>query len=161
MTEFAAFFRAHYSLMVSVAEHRLLTPGAAEETVSAAFRLAWQRQNTGGELTLSWLYGVVRNLVGSENRRRARHLTLQSRLEEEAAITAHLDGDDNSAEVRAALASLATEHREILAMSYWEELTAQEIGEIRGVTTATVRAHLFRARHSLKALLRSAPVAAH
>ncbi|MBY0689582.1 RNA polymerase sigma factor [Microbacterium marinilacus] len=150
--EFRALFSENWSLVVAVAEQRLGSRADGEEIAAAAFRIAWERRSKGEEVTMPWLYGVVRNLVGAEYRRRKRQHELTARAGD------HLEQPDPETEdaardVRALVARLPAQHREVLRMAYWEDLSAQEIGEVLGLSPATVRVRLYRARRALKSLL--------
>ncbi|MCW3017623.1 MAG: polymerase, sigma-24 subunit, subfamily, partial [Solirubrobacterales bacterium] len=68
--------------------------------------------------------------------------------------------DHRVAAVRAALARLDEEDREILRLTSWEGLTPTEIAAVLQVPGVTVRSRLHRARKRLRAeLLREDPVA--
>ena len=79
-SEFDAFFLANYQLVVATAEYRLSSLADAEEAAAAAFRVACQHHEAGGELSGPWLYQVVRNLIGNEYRRRKRQTALEGRI---------------------------------------------------------------------------------
>jgi RNA polymerase sigma factor (sigma-70 family) len=55
--------------------------------------------------------------------------------------------------IREALASIEERDREILMLREYEELSYQEIADVRGIPINTVRSQLFRARMALKAAL--------
>ncbi|MFT4156511.1 MAG: sigma-70 family RNA polymerase sigma factor [Microbacterium sp.] len=103
-------------------------------------------------LSVPWLYGVVRNLIGDEYRRRGRRAELQRQLNEDFALRIPVS-DDLYADVRDAVERLPQIHREVLKMTYWERLTAQEIAAVLNMNSAAVRARLMRARRMLRAAL--------
>lgn len=152
MTKFATFFTENYSLVVSVAEHRLGSLHDAEEIATEAFRVAWEHFKAGEQISVPWLYGVVRNLIGNEYRSRTRRGALQDRMREEFPRSAHAV-DASYSEIRDAVDRLPPEHREILVMTYWEELTAPEAAAVLAVSATAVRTRLMRARRALKAVL--------
>ena len=67
---------------------------------------------------------------------------------------ADLGGDDDV--VRAALAMLPPNDREVIQLTIWEELSAPEVAAVLGLPPATVRTRLHRARRRLRALLAEA-----
>lgn len=152
MRKFSTFFRANYSLVVGVAERRLDSKPDAEEIATEAFHIAWQRYQAGEPLSVPWLYGVVRNLVGDEYRSRTRRVELQRQLNEDFALRVPVS-DDLFSEVRDAVERLPQMHREVLKMTYWERLTAKEIAAALDISTAAVRARLMRARRMLRGAL--------
>lgn len=155
MGEFSRFFRDHYSLVVSVAERRLGNRSDAEDIATEAFRIAWQHYKGGGELLVPWLYGVVRNLVGDEYRKRGRRARLQEECKERLAFDAPASSGLH-ADVREAVLSLPETHRDILIMTYWEDLTSKEIASILEINSAAVRARVMRARSLLRTKLAQA-----
>lgn len=152
MKRFSTFFRENYSFVVGVAERRLDSVQDAEEIATEAFHLAWQRYQEGEPLSVPWLYGVVRNLVGDEYRRRGRRAELQRQLNEDFALSLPVS-DDLYTDVRDAVERLPQMHREVLKMAYWERLTAREIATVLDVNSAAVRARLMRARRLLRTAL--------
>ncbi|MFT4011504.1 MAG: RNA polymerase sigma factor [Nocardioidaceae bacterium] len=156
VSRFTAFYQEHYGLVLTVAEHRLSSLHDAEEITSETFRVALQHHQEGQELTVPWLYGVVRNLVGNEYRRRTRQAALHNRLLAEQdpepsaeTLSAFEEIEEDSWLVRLALASLPEAQQEILKMVYWDELSMSETAAILTCGEGTVRARLFRARRAL------------
>jgi RNA polymerase sigma factor (sigma-70 family) len=156
---FSVFYRAHYSLILSTVTRRLNDYATAEDVTSEVFRVAWAHHNSGGELTLAWLYVTARNLIGNEYRRASRMAALTTR-------TANFsDGikvapDHEAADMRRAMMRLRDSEREILFMAYWEDLSGSEIAEILGCKVPTVWVRLNRARASLKEELGKSVLAA-
>jgi RNA polymerase sigma factor (sigma-70 family) len=145
---FAAFYRSNYSLILTTCERRLSDRKAAEDATAEVFRVAWERAVAGQELSLPWLYGVARNVVGREYRRTRRTPTLFM----EAAATG-VEGSassDRALEVRAALSRLGPAQRELLFMAYWEDLSPTEMAEILGCSVPTLWVRLNRARGALR-----------
>jgi RNA polymerase sigma-70 factor (ECF subfamily) len=68
-------------------------------------------------------------------------------------IPADAHDPDAALWVRAAIAQLDEEHREILLLREYEELSYDEIAAVAGLPVNTVRSRLFRARLALKELL--------
>lgn len=152
--EFDAFFRENYHLVVASAEYRLSSLTDAEEVAAAAFRIAWQHHAAGGELSVPWLYGVTRNLIGNEYRVRKRRAALVERAAEQVPVVDEA-AEDRAEELRSAVATLPQHHQDMLRMAYWDDLTATEIGEVLGLTVPTVHVRLFRARRALRKALMS------
>ncbi|MFT3942863.1 MAG: sigma-70 family RNA polymerase sigma factor [Ancrocorticia sp.] len=152
MKTFSAFFEENYSLVVGVAERRLNSRPDAEEIATEAFRIAWEKYLDGCPLTMPWIYGIVRNLIGDEYRKRGRRADLQQRLNSSFALresTTH----ESRMDIHDAINRLPSAERDVLEMTYWERLTSEEIAEILDVTSATVRQRIARARKHLLAAL--------
>ena len=69
---FDDFYERHYRLFLSIAQQRLEDLGNAEDITAELFKIAWSHYRAGNALTISWAYGVLRNLIGDEYRRLAR-----------------------------------------------------------------------------------------
>lgn len=149
MGEFTRFYEENHALVLGVAQRRLGSLEDAEDLASDAFRLAWARFEAGGELSVPWLYGVVRNLVGTAYRSRSRRSDLQRQINADYTTTQLNTGPEDSAEVRDAVNRLPENYRHVVVMTYWEGLTAPEIAAILGTSPGAVRTRLTRAREQL------------
>jgi RNA polymerase sigma factor (sigma-70 family) len=149
-SEFADFYRQNYSLVLTTCERRLGDRSTAEDVVSEVFRVAWQRWRDGEELSLPWIYGVARNVIGNEYRRsgRADALWVKMALEPDAP-----EDDEQNRRVRDAMLVLREKDRELLFMAYWEELSGSEMAAILGITPSALWVRLNRARAALKKVL--------
>ena len=152
MRKFSKFFKENYSLVLTVAEHRLGSFHDAEEIATEAFRIAWASYTDGEDLSVPWLYGVVRNLIGNEYRSRDRRAALEHRVSGELMVGDPGTGDLYS-DVRDLVGRMPSDHREVLQMTYWDELSAPEVAAVLEITPVAVRARLTRARRALRALL--------
>lgn len=149
MDAYDAFFLANYALVVTVAEHRLDSRADAEEVAAEAFRIVWQQYHNGRALDVPWLYGIVRNLIGNEYRRRKRATALRDRISDETVIE-DPDLAERRQTVREAIRTLPAPQRELLQMAYWDELSPMEISKLLGIPASTVRVRLFRARRLVR-----------
>ena len=149
---FTAFYRHYYRLILTVAQQRLPSLFDAEDVTGEVFRIAWKHHSDGNELTLPWLYLVLRNVIGNEYRRTARADQFSQRFGP-TMLDSMVEQNDDALEMRRTLLLLPVADRELIYMTYWEDLTGQEIAAILGCSPVTVRVRLMRARKRLKALL--------
>lgn len=104
-----------------------------------------------------WMYRIVRNLA-SDAKARRRHRAV-SGLDTERVVSARADQlaqlaqSEAIAAVRAAMETLSDEHREILAMRHFQDLSYAEIGELLDLPQGTVMSRLYRARKALAAAM--------
>lgn len=151
---FAGFYQRYYRLVLTVAHQRLGSFSDAEDITADVFRVAWREHQGGRELSLPWLYQVLRNCVGNEYQRRDRAVNVAGRI---AALDHSSESadpvDDDAIDLRRHIADLSEADAELLYMTYWEDLTRGEVAQILGCTAGTVRIRLMRARHRLKASL--------
>lgn len=157
---FRAFYRDHYGLILTVAEQRLDSRQAAEDATADTFHIAWRRYTDDNQvLALPWLYQILRNVIGTEYRRRARARRALEDLGDESEADPQTD---RRIDVRAALRRLPEREREVLFMAYWEDLTSEEMAGILGTSRGAVRVRLTRARAHLRSILaQSAEMGGH
>jgi RNA polymerase sigma-70 factor (ECF subfamily) len=131
---------------------RVADAGVAEELAQDTFVAVMEgaaRYERRGAFR-SYLFGIAFNVLQADRRKRA-HRAAEP-----------LDGDPPSAAspdpdpaiwVRGALARLDPDDREILMLREYEQLSYQEIADLRKTPLNTVRSQLFRARMALRAAL--------
>lgn len=98
----------------------------------------------------SYLFGIATNVLLADRRKAAHRAT--EPLDVEPADQEPFD-PESRIWVRDALASLDEDGREILMLREYEQLSYQEIADLRGTPLNTVRSQLFRARLALKSAL--------
>lgn len=148
---FRAFYRAHYGVILTVAEQRLDTVAAAEDAASETFQIAWRRYtDDGAQLALPWVYQILRNVVGTEYRRRARARRAHERMRDDDEADPQTD---KKLDLRQALAKLTEGERDVLFMAYWEDLTGEEMAGILRTSPGAARVRLTRARTKLRGIL--------
>jgi RNA polymerase sigma-70 factor, ECF subfamily len=97
----------------------------------------------------TYLYAVALKLLWTERRSELRQARLAAEL-----VELQRENDPGTAIwIRDALARLDPDHREILMLREYEQLSYDEIAEVLEVPANTVRSRLFRARAQIKAFL--------
>jgi RNA polymerase sigma-70 factor (ECF subfamily) len=99
----------------------------------------------------SYLFGTAYNVLQAQRRRSHRRAAEPLEFEPPAPELS----PDTGLWVRDALSTLDDSDREILMLREYEQLSYQEIAEVRGTPLNTVRSQLFRARATLKTALES------
>lgn len=138
---------------------RRVDSATAEEITAEVFVVAWRRLDRIPETEpVLWLYGVARRLLSNERRSARRREVLSSAL---ASFAPRSSAPVNQeAPVLEALGALRPADREVLLLSAWEGLDAQQTGVVLGCSAAAVHTRLHRARNRLErqmALQASAP----
>src|SRR5215213_6284550 len=95
----------------------------------------------------SYLFGIAYNVLLADRRKAAYRVTEPLEVDPVAPDAAD---PDLGIWVRDAIATLDDHDREVLMLREYEQLSYQEIAELRGVPLNTVRTQLFRARAALK-----------
>jgi RNA polymerase sigma-70 factor (ECF subfamily) len=132
---------------------RLADPAGAEELTQDVFLAVLQaaeRYEARAPFRV-YLFGIAYNVLLAD-RRKAGHRGAFETLDGELPSPASADLD-SAMWVRAALSALDPDDRDILMLREYEQLSYQEIADVRGIPLNTVRSRLFRARITLKAAL--------
>lgn len=150
---FEALFARYREPVWRFFRRRTTDPGRAEELAQDTFVavLDGARRYEGRGSFRSYLFGAAYNVLLADRRRAAQRATLP--LDRDPAV----EGADPDAAiwVRDAIATLDEGDREVLMLREYEQLSYQEIADLRRIPVNTVRSQLFRARLALKAALES------
>ena len=136
----------------------------AEELAQEAFLSAWRgiRSFRRGRPFKPWLMRILVNTVMAHRRRRAVETTPieGSEVEEEA----DAERPENVAESRSeqqalqsAIGELSPDHRQVVVLRYFAEMTVPELARTAGLTEGTVKSRLYRAHQALRQQLAGAP----
>ena len=131
---------------------------AAQDLTSEVFLRGWEaykRQGTKIDNPQAFLYQIARNLVTDYYRQRGQAQLVSvenvqpmpdigSDLEEKAMINSDVD------QVKAALANINDDYREIIVWYYLDEFTVPEIAKILNKSEEAVRVSIHRALKALK-----------
>jgi RNA polymerase sigma factor (sigma-70 family) len=135
------------------AVRRLAPVGADVEAIAAeALARGFARWASLGptQYRAAWVYRVASNLAYDEGRRAARARRFPTFRPTSEGF------DDDAAErldLRAALSGLSARQRDAFVLRYVVDMSLEEIGAALGISPATVRKHLDRARTSLRSSL--------
>jgi RNA polymerase sigma factor (sigma-70 family) len=125
----------------------------AEELAADVFRIAWEKQLPEPP-GIGWLLATARNVIGNEYKGRRRRQELVDRLEDEARSQVPGPDTEQRAAVADVLARLRERDREVLMLSYWDELTKAELSQALGCSPSAAAVRLHRAR---RAFAKAAP----
>jgi RNA polymerase sigma-70 factor (ECF subfamily) len=143
---------------------RIRNDAMAEEITNEVFLEAWRSASKfeGRSSVGTWLLAIAQNKAVSATRRTRE----ESWDEDKAGELA--DGADNpevslqkadkGTIIRRCLDGLSSDHREIIDLVYYQELSIAEISVVLGVPEATVKTRMFYARRKLGDLLKSAGI---
>ncbi|MXW36466.1 MAG: RNA polymerase sigma factor [Chloroflexi bacterium] len=157
---FRHLVEAYKSPMYGTALLMTGNPALAEEHVQDALLNAWRgiRRFQRGRPVKPWLMRILVNAVVSQQRRRS--FTTVS-LDESLPVGA--PGDDtetveNRQVLREALSQLSPEHREVVVLRYFADLSVAEVARSTGVREGTVKSRLHRALRQMRELLEQSGV---
>jgi RNA polymerase sigma factor (sigma-70 family) len=121
---------------------------AAQEALARAWR-EWERIGADGSDPGAWTRTVALNLCRNRWRRLARQARLVPRV-----YTLDSRSDDlPDVDLRRALRRLPVRQREAVVLHYWADLGVDACAAAMGVSSGSVKQHLFRARARLAAEL--------
>lgn len=150
---FLQMFNAHYTRVVRYAHTQLSDHAAAEDIASEVFRVAWQKLDPHAPFGLPWLIRTAMHKSRDAQRGTYRHAAALGVL----AHAAHdASGEPSHLERLAlyeAMSKLAERDRQILQLTYWNDLSAGEVAEVLRIRQGTVWTRLHRARERLRMLM--------
>jgi RNA polymerase sigma-70 factor (ECF subfamily) len=133
--------------------------GAAEELTNDTMIAAWKAAPTfkGQSKVSTWLFAIARNKALNSLRRRQPETV---EVEAAMAVAASSGGQEQSvsrdrlhATMKAALQQLSPDHREVMELTFYQELSYQEIAEIMQCPVNTVKTRMFYAKKKLQGIL--------
>ncbi|MBM6404420.1 RNA polymerase sigma factor [Phycicoccus sp. CSK15P-2] len=155
---FTRLFDATRLPLLAYAVRRVGDPSDAADVVAETYLVAWRRLDEvpGGDEARPWLFGVARRVLANHHRGEQRRLALADRLRDSLTSDAVPGpeavagrGSHRAERVRDAMERLSENDREILRLVAWEQLARDEIAVAMGLSRATVRLRLHRARRRL------------
>lgn len=135
---------------------RRVAPSEVADVVADVFLVVWRRFDDvpPGSEAMPWTYGVARRVVAEHRRSARRSDRLNARLKSTAPRDrGGPEGSDRAVEVEVALSRLRSLDRELLMLTYWDELKPVEIAALLGVSVNAVVIRLHRARRRFAAAL--------
>jgi RNA polymerase sigma-70 factor (ECF subfamily) len=148
---FEELFRRYLHRVYGFFRRRLSNVSRAEDLAQETFLVILRGTERYEKRAMfrTYLYAVALKLLWSERRRELREPPPGPTVEE---LTQPSD-PSGSLWIRDAFSRLDDDHREVLMLREYEQLSYDEIAELIKIPINTVRSRLFRARAELKALL--------
>lgn len=148
---FEELFQRYRNPIYAFFRRRLNTPNRAEDMTQETFVVILRGADRYEPLAKfrTYLYAIALKLLSSERRRELREPRPLYEVAEPRT------GSDCTAGIwiREAMDGLDADHREVLMLREYEQLSYDEISELLSIPVNTVRSRLFRARGQLKPLL--------
>jgi RNA polymerase sigma-70 factor (ECF subfamily) len=147
--------------------HAYLTRRAGRQGADDLFNEVWlqthasrSRYDRAAGSPLPWLYGIARNVLRAHWRQLGRAEAALEAVQPEpwGEVDDRLDAASQMEDLRAALALLSDDEREVLLLVAWERLSPAEAAETLGIPQGTARSRLHRARALMQGELAPRPV---
>jgi RNA polymerase sigma-70 factor (ECF subfamily) len=147
---FTELFLRYRNPIYGFFRRRLDQPARAEELAQETFLAVVKavRRYQPSARFRTYLYGIAMKLLLAERRTAGRET---ERVADD--IPAHSSAPEDALWIRRAVEALDPEHREVLMLREFEQLSYEEIAALLEIPVNTVRSRLFRARTALKDLL--------
>ncbi len=146
---FAELYERTFPRVYAYVASLLRDRSAAEDVTAQAFERAYRKRRSyrpaKGSMD-AWVFGIARNAALDELRRRKRHAVLQADPEDTGAPSPedHAELALRRQAVRAALASLDGQERDLVALKFAGGLSNVEIARVLGMTESNVGTRLHR-----------------
>jgi RNA polymerase sigma-70 factor (ECF subfamily) len=147
--DFEALYRGSRDDVYAYVASMLSDAAGAEDVTAPAFEKAMQRAGSfdprrGSER--AWLFGIARNAALDELRRRSRTAALAADPEDRDGVAPADEAERavSRAAVRAALASLDSRERELVALKFHAGLGNAELASVLGVSVSAAGTQLHR-----------------
>lgn len=154
---FDRLFRAYYGRVLAYALRRTHAE-VAQDVAAETFVVAWRRLDRLPKEPLPWLLGIARKTLANERRSARRRDALMRELAHQEPTSRFAEAAETKlalGEISAALGRLPEADREVLELVAWDGLEIGEAAQVLGVSSATVRVRLHRARRRLGLKLQS------
>ncbi|WP_240121242.1 RNA polymerase sigma factor [Streptomyces sp. MUM 2J] len=159
---FSAFYEENFEAVLTFVTRRTADPHVAADLTADVFVAALEaatRFDARQGPPIAWLYGIARHVVASHGRGTVRELRAVARLngrrlldtEDIAALEERIDAERAVRELAARHGALSEPLRAVLDLVAVDGLTPREAAQALGVSQATVRVRLHRARRALRA----------
>jgi RNA polymerase sigma-70 factor (ECF subfamily) len=146
---FAELYERTFPRVYAYVASLLRDRSAAEDVTAQAFERAYRKRRSyrpaKGSMD-AWVFGIARNAALDELRRRKRHASLQTDPEDAGSPSPedHAELAVRRQTVRAALASLDGQERDLVALKFAGGLSNVEIARVLGTTESNVGTRLHR-----------------
>ena len=146
---FAELYERTFPRVYAYVASLLRDRSAAEDVTAQAFERAYRKRRSyrpaRGSMD-AWVFGIARNAALDELRRRKRHAVLEADPEDTGSPSPedHAERAVQRETVRAALASLDGQERDLVALKFAGGLSNVEIARVLGMSESNVGTRLHR-----------------
>src|SRR5919198_862509 len=150
-----SWFRAYGDRVLASLPHRT-DRETAQDVLQEVFVPAFRKAPDVPEPPIGWLLGTARRLLANAHRGEQRRARLALRIAGAGSAGAGDAGGGDAGEGGPPpLAPLSDRDREVLTLSAWYDLTAEEAAQALGCSRSAYAVRLHRARHRLADRLRA------
>ncbi|MFE2374910.1 RNA polymerase sigma factor [Streptomyces sp. NPDC059398] len=158
---FAAFYEQHFDAVLGFVTRRVDSAHLAADLTADIFVAALEGAHTYDArrgAPVAWLYGISRNVLHAHFHGTAREQRAVARIsgrrlldeQDVGAIEARIDAGRAARQLASAHAGLSEPLRQVLDLVVLDGLTVREAAQALGISSATARVRLHRARKVLR-----------
>ncbi len=141
-------------------QRKLYDKVLTDEVFNDVFFTIWQKAvNFRGDSKAStWIFGVAYRVILSAARREVKHKENRSEIEP-SDFEKHMpqapveSADPMSEKLEHAISQLSDKHKTVIELTYYHEMTLEQVSNITDAPINTVKTRLFHARQALKRIL--------
>ena len=150
---FAELYHLYHPRLHGYLRRILSNSAIAEEVLVDVMFIVWKdaRKFRGDAPVSSWIFGIAYRKAMTAARKEGRYEALLDHGADAEAMPARSEQDLDL--IRAALAQLSPDHRQVVELTYYCGFSYKEIAEIAGCPVNTVKTRMFHARRRLRFLL--------
>ena len=149
------FYRAYHGAVYQFALRLVRNPADAAELVNEAMLEVWKAAATfrGGSRVKTWLLGIVNHRAIDLLRRKKRHvseeLDFEVADESTCSLPEALTDAQHAVHVRHCIGTLPERHRQVVHLTFFEQLAYPEIAQVLDVPAGTVKTRMMHAKSKL------------
>lgn len=158
---FVLLYREHFDAVLGFVTRRVGDPHTAADVTAEVFLAALgsiTRYDPGRAAPRAWLFGIARNIIAAQGRRRATERAANSRAaglrdlttDDIEALEDRIDAERAAAAMMRHHAALPASLRDVLDLMTVDGLSTKEAAGVLGISSTAVRIRLHRARKALQ-----------
>jgi RNA polymerase sigma factor (sigma-70 family) len=158
LDKMALLFERYHRVLFGFLYHSTNHRATSEDLVQTVFyrMLKYRHTFTGEGEFRTWMYHLARNVLNDEFKKTNRlfyqenYIEISDKSYSESDLENRLEQIEVNEVLQKSLSKLSNEHREVLVLSRFQDLSYQEIGEILNISEANVKVRVHRAIKELR-----------
>jgi RNA polymerase sigma factor (sigma-70 family) len=152
---FEAIFRAWFAKVARTAALIARDPAAGPDLAQEAFTRLYTHwdEMSSEDHARNFVYTVASNLARTHRHRSRRSMSMEFQADQRISIADHAQTSADWVSLVEALDGLSARQRTCVVLADYADLDAASVANVLGLSAATVRVHLMRARRALRAAL--------
>lgn len=161
-TEYLQFCQRYSNTIIAFAMSHIASEPDCQEILNDVLLTVWSNATSyaGRSSVRTWVLGITHHKAMDYLRKHQRNNRLNEMYGEELQTADHeisaesaIEALDSARLVRDSLQMLSQNHREVLHLAYYEDLSCSEIAQILECPSGTVKTRLMHAKEKMKSLL--------